>query len=211
MSHITKQISDDILKVSVGGEEIVTTSTHPFYTSEGWVEAQDLSSGSLVLAKNGYESVDIVEYNDCHDGIWVYNLTVAYTHTYTVSEGDVVVHNACGDSAKLRRNLIDAGDAVPDYPNAAHHIVPSSDNRYKASIEAQKKLSSLGIEKNEACNGVFLSTSKNVTGTTYHRTLHTEEYYEKVFDLLKTATTREEGIEVLKFIKQSLLNGTFMP
>jgi len=211
VSNVTRKTTVDTVKVFVGDEEIITTSTHPFYTSDGWVEAKKLSTNSLLLTNDGYVQVDSVEFNIMDKELWVYNLTVAYNHTYTVSTEDVVVHNACGDSAKLRQNLIDAGDAVPDYPNAAHHIVPSSDARYSQAAQARDKLLSLGIDINDASNGVFLSTSKNVAGTTYHRTLHTAQYYDKVNSLLSTASTKSEAIDVLAYIKSSLMNGTFLP
>lgn len=211
VSHISKKTASDIVKVTVGENIITTTSTHPFYTQDGWTEASKLTEESVLLTNDGYVKPSSVEVITADDEIWVHNLTVAYNHTYTVSTDDVVVHNACGDSVKLRKNLIESGEKAPDYPNAAHHIVPSSDHRYKASIQAQKKLESLGIGINDASNGVFLSTSKSVAGTTYHRTLHTNAYYEKVYDLLRHATNKQEGIEVLSYIKQSLADGTFMP
>lgn len=209
VSKVIKRTSRDIVKVSVGDEAIVTTSNHPFYTNDGWVKAKDLSSDSFVFTKNGYRLVNFVELDILDENLWVYNLTVSHNHTYTVSTEDVVVHNACGDSAKLRQNLIDAGDKVPDYPNAAHHIIPSSDARYAQAAQARDKLVSLGIDINDANNGVFLSTSKNIVGTTYHRTLHTGQYYDKVNSLLSVAKTKAEAIDVLTYIKTALLNGTF--
>lgn len=211
VSRITKRTIDNVVKLTVSGEEITTTTDHPFYTSEGWVDAKDLSTESLVLTNEGYIRVDSVEFEALDEVMWVFNLTVPYTHTYTVSKEDVVVHNACGDSAKLRKNLIDAGDAVPDYPNAAHHIVPSSDARYAQAAQARDKLLSLGVDINDASNGVFLSTSKSVAGTTYHRTIHTAQYYDKVNSLLSSANTKGEAIEVLAYIKEALMNGTFLP
>ena len=172
-----KKIANDTIKISVNGQEIITTETHPFYSASGWVEAKDLTRGSLLLTDDGYSPVETVEYYHTNEETWVYNLTVAYNHTYTVSEDDVVVHNACGDSTKLRNALKAEGDVAPEYPNAAHHIVPSSDKRFTSSIRLKEKFDSLGLGINEPYNGVFLSTSKNVTGTTYHRTLHSEEYY----------------------------------
>ena len=209
VSQVMKKTANDIVTISVGGEEITTTSTHPFYTPDGWVKAAELSRESLLLTNDGYVQIEAIEYES--EDLWVYNLNVPYTHTYTVSEQDVVVHNACGDSAKLRQNLLEAGDVVPEYPNAAHHIVPSSDARFAQAAQARDKLLSLGIEINDAGNGVFLSTSKNVLGTTYHRTIHTAAYYEKVNSMLSTATTKAQALEVLGEIKTMLLNGTFLP
>ena len=210
VTNVTKQISGEIVTLSISGVDIVSTVSHPFYTSDGWVKAGELKGDSMLLAKSGYVNPDAINQDSSPKEMWVYNLTVANTHTYTVSERDVVVHNACGDSAKLRQNLIDAGDVVPDYPNAAHHIVPSSDARFPKAIQARDKLLSLGIDINDANNGVFLTTSKGVTGTTYHRTVHTAEYYDKVNSLLSTATTKSEAIDVLSYIKSLLINGTFM-
>jgi hypothetical protein len=107
--------------------------------------------------------------------------------------------------------LIDAGDAVPDYPNAAHHIVPSSDARSTQALQAREKLRLFGIDINDASNGVFLPTSKNISQSTYHRTLHTAEYYEKVNNMLSSAKSREQALEVLAEIKSMLMNGTFLP
>ena len=210
VTKVMKKTANDIVNLFVGGTKIVTTSTHPIYTPDGWIEAQNLTTNSLVLTKDGYKSLERVERIDqISNETWVYNLTTQYTHTYTVSNQDVVVHNACGDSARLRKNLIDAGDTVPSYPNAAHHIIPSSDMRYAQAIQARDKLLSFGIDINDSCNGVFLSTSKNVLGTTYHRSIHTAEYYSKVNSLLSTATTKSEALDVLSYIKTQLLNGTF--
>lgn len=94
------------------------------------------------------------------------------------------------------------GKKPPDYKNAAHHIVPILMARAQ---KARDVLIKFGIDLNDAVNGVFLPTVKNVSNACYHCALHTEEYIES---LLEECTTVEEVYEVLMFIAEKLLNGT---
>ena len=109
-------------------------------------------------------------------------------------------------SKTLRKNLINAGENVPDYANAAHHIVAGSAK--KASV-ARNILQKFGVDINDANNGVFLPTSNNVSTAANHRGLHTNAYYEKVNTLLLSATSREDVLDILNDIKDDLINGTF--
>ena len=90
---------------------------------------------------------------------------------------------------------------------AAHHIVPTS---AAGGEKARQKLASLGIDLNDAVNGVFLPANKSVanpTGAAVHSTLHTNEYYQKVARIIENVGTKEEAEAALKMIKDSLLNG----
>ena len=107
----------------------------------------------------------------------------------------------------MRNNLKKAGVKVPDYPNAAHHIVAGTAKKAKP---AQDILRKFGIGINDASNGLFLPTVKNVSKATYHPSLHTNAYYRKVNNLLGRANTRQEAIDILKRISRQLTNGTFM-
>lgn len=107
----------------------------------------------------------------------------------------------------LRKNLIDVGVGVPDYPNAAHHIVAG--NSPKAA-EARAILQKYGIDINDASNGTFLPTVKNVAEGAYHPSLHTNVYYDKVNKLLSEATCKEDVLDILEFIDDELSSGTFM-
>ena len=52
---------DQIVYLTIDGEEIETTPWHPFYTDEGWEDAGDLQPGDLVLALDGdYSTVESV-------------------------------------------------------------------------------------------------------------------------------------------------------
>ncbi|MCM1237041.1 MAG: AHH domain-containing protein [Ruminococcus flavefaciens] len=110
------------------------------------------------------------------------------------------------NSKLLRKNLIEAGIEVPNYPNAAHHIVAG--NSPKAA-EARAILQKYNIDINSASNGVFLPTVRNATKNTYHPGLHTDSYYRKVTELLSSAKTRDDVLDILDDIASRLQNGTF--
>lgn len=124
-------------------------------------------------------------------------------------EANGIVYDAAtgASSTKLRAQLIAAGKEVPNYDNAAHHIVAGTSAKAK---EAQKILKDLGIDINDASNGVFLPTIKDVSEAAYHPSLHTDTYYKKVTEMLKGITKKEDAIDILDDIAEQLLKGTFM-
>ena len=202
--------TETLIKLQIAGNEIFTTATHPFYTNYGWIEANELTRDYLVLADEGYVQISSIEFLTCNKEIATWNLSVENSHTYTVSTDDIVVHNQCGDSQKLRNNLIKNGESPPKYKNAAHHIVPSSDGRYISAVEARAKYLSLVDDINDYRNGVFLPVSKSVNIATHHSNLHTSKYYTKVYELIRPAKTEEELFAILQYIKKQLLAGTFI-
>ena len=110
-------------------------------------------------------------------------------------------------SKVLRKNLIDAGVVVPDYSNAAHHIVAG--NAMKAA-EARAILQKYDIDINDAVNGTFLPTVEDVVEGEYHPSLNTNLYYDEINNLLRDVTSKQEALDVLNYISESLQNGTFM-
>lgn len=44
-----RHVTDELLSVTVGGEEVFVTPGHPFYTEDGWRPARDLYEGCMVL------------------------------------------------------------------------------------------------------------------------------------------------------------------
>lgn len=101
--------------------------------------------------------------------------------------------------------------AKPTYDCAAHHIVPSGDNRFQSATNARNLLTNeFHIDINDAMNGVFLPTTANHgTSATLHTTLHSETYYQKVYDTLSVAKNQEQALNILGNIRSQLLNGTF--
>ena len=110
-------------------------------------------------------------------------------------------------SKELRKNLVSAGTKEPSYPNAAHHIVAG---RAPGAQSARDILEKFKVDINNAVNGVFLPTTKDTTESTYHPSLHTNKYYDKVNNLLNKATSKDDVLDILDDISAALSNGTFM-
>ena len=91
--------TDELIHVTVDGEEIVTTPSHPFYVPrQGWTDAIHLKAGDILLTVNGeYVVVEKVQHELLESPIKVYNFEVEDFHTYYVGDG-VLVHNACGSN-----------------------------------------------------------------------------------------------------------------
>ena len=121
-----------------------------------------------------------------------------------IIEGAQAVSKA--SSKVLRENMIKAGIKVPEYPNAAHHIVAGN---AKGAEEARVILQKFDIDINDASNGVFLPTQKGVANSAYHPGLHTNAYYVKVNEQLRMAETKEEILSILDDIAEELNLGTF--
>jgi hypothetical protein len=81
----------------------------------------------------------------------------------------------------------------------AHHIVAW---RAKRAEPAQAILDGFKVDRNSAPNGAFLQ--KEV-----HQSLHNNEYYDAVNDLLATAVTKAEALEILEAIRSALEAGEF--
>ncbi len=97
--------TDEIVKLSIGNDEILTTWNHPFYSVEynDWVVADSLVAGNHVLNSNGeYVTVKCSEKFSDVNLIEVYNLTVENAHTYYVGSENILVHNKCD---KVIKNL----------------------------------------------------------------------------------------------------------
>jgi hypothetical protein len=80
-----------------------------------------------------------------------------------------------------------------------HHIVAVLDKR---ALPAQGALERLGIEINDAENGVFLPTLQ-------HDHLHSNAYYTAINRALAGAKTKSEAEEILRSIARQLEEGTF--
>ena len=98
--------TDELVKVCVNGEEIVTTPSHPFYSPvKGWTDAVHLRAGDILVLVNGeYVVVEKVQHEILESPIEVYNFQVEDYHTYYVTAVGVLVHNKChGNSLKTTK------------------------------------------------------------------------------------------------------------
>ncbi|MBC6419525.1 MAG: hypothetical protein GDA44_12510, partial [Prochloron sp. SP5CPC1] len=99
VSHLFTRIAPESLVVTVGEEAITTTPEHEFYTSNGWVEAEDLSVGDT-LVRLGGEIATVTDLESHQDSTRVYNFEVDEAHTYYVSGKGLLVHNMYECSAQ---------------------------------------------------------------------------------------------------------------
>ena len=89
--------SDELIHLTVNGEEIVTTPTHPFYVAQkGWFAAVSLRAGDILVLVNGeYAVVELVQHELLESSVKVYNFEVEDYHTYYVGGSGILVHNSC--------------------------------------------------------------------------------------------------------------------
>ena len=90
----------ELVHITVNGEEIVCTPTHPFYVPQkGWTEAIQLRAGDRLQLLNGeYIVVEQVQHELLESPETTYNFEVEDFHTYYVGEEPVLVHNECTPS-----------------------------------------------------------------------------------------------------------------
>jgi hypothetical protein len=125
------------------------------------------------------------------------------------------------DAEILANNMEKAGLGKKPDGYAAHHMVPRDLEKFPAAKNARKLLEDLGLDTNEAVNGVYLPQTKTAaagTSAQYHPSTHTKQYFINVNKRLEFAakeggTTlegqRQAVIEELADIRKQLENGTF--
>ena len=85
-----------IVQIDVAGEEIQTTLGHPFYAvGKGWVKAGELKAGDVLKLYDGKEAeINSISIKESKPVI-TYNFEVEDSHTYYVTQSDVLCHNIC--------------------------------------------------------------------------------------------------------------------
>jgi A nuclease family of the HNH/ENDO VII superfamily with conserved AHH len=115
---------------------------------------------------------------------------------------------ATGSQSKLAKAMRAQGMNQPANTDA-HHIVAQEAKYAQKSREILQKF---GIGIDEAVNGVFLPSNKsspNPSGSAVHGPLHRKEYYNAVEEALKKASSKDEVVNILKGIRQSLESGGY--
>ena len=87
----------DMVKVTVNGEVVESTSKHEYYVvGKGWTAAHELKEGDVLLnSANEEVKVDDVELIISNGNpVTVYNMEVEDNHNYFVGEENILVHNA---------------------------------------------------------------------------------------------------------------------
>lgn len=89
--------TNELVHVTVNGEEIICTTEHPFYSPvKGWTAACQLRAGDILVLVNGeYVVVEQVQHEILETPVATYNFEVEDFHTYYVGESAILVHNLC--------------------------------------------------------------------------------------------------------------------
>jgi Pretoxin HINT domain/Bacterial EndoU nuclease len=119
-----RNLDSDLVEVTVidsrGEASVVrTTEHHPFWnvSRDEWSDAVDLGSGDRLFTADG-EAVTVTGVRTVDGSAWMYDLTIADTHTYYIhSDGhDILVHNNnIDDCAKA---ATEAADELVDLTGA---------------------------------------------------------------------------------------------
>lgn len=197
--------TDQLLALRTSAGEVITTEDHEFWnvTDRRWDESQYLSPGDRLLTADGdVVTVEGLDWSTVRNDV-AYDLTVEDVHTFYVGVGDesVLVHN-CNNASILRSNMEALGQYGPGYE--AHHIVPHGTYANRAAAVdlamAQAKLDRLGIDINDASNGVYLPKG-------CHQSVgHTNEMFRDLKSALNAASTADQARAVLRGIGQELYN-----
>jgi len=77
VTDISVSETDELVLLTINGELIRTTASHPFYTTSGeWKAAGDLMVGDRVVTMTGEATVEATEVEKLSEAVTVYNLTV---------------------------------------------------------------------------------------------------------------------------------------
>jgi hypothetical protein len=93
-------------------------------------------------------------------------------------------------------------DLGPPEEPVAHHIIPPLEIDSPELEQAQAHAQALGIDPDEAANGVWLPRER-------HERAYTDTYFRQLWERFKDARTREEGVDALAAIAADLEAGRF--
>jgi hypothetical protein len=141
-------LDTDLVTLTIEGEEIETTSKHPFFTEGfGWVPAGDLWLGVKIRKSDGSSGV-VGKIELEHSSQLMFNLTVDEAHTFYVGSQEWLVHNSCVNRSILRKNI---GLSNPN--QSAHHLIPWEFRNHPIVRFAEQA----GWDMNHSYNGIGLS------------------------------------------------------
>ena len=152
----------DTIKIFTENDSVESTLKHPYLTKKGWIEANDIRVGDLILTNNGeYERVLNVQTVNYDDPIKVYNMSINNNHTYVVGNDNLVVHNKCNinsEYAGKKYEFEKGSNLSKKYPNGVNF---SSKGYPDFSPYAKKTLIFDYPSKSALANGTCLNGNYN--------------------------------------------------
>ena len=150
-----------LYQIVVKNDTIKATSEHPFYTKKGWMNANLITKGMMVLLANG--TWNTIQANIPKDAIVpVYNIEVVPAHTFYIGNEQVLVHNGFDCFKTKFKNLANASDEFFEDFRGNFSMLEKFD---KGELSYDKwrllKTSHKELAKTEAALLAFTKTSKN--------------------------------------------------
>ena len=156
-----------VTKITVNGEEITSTQTHPYYVADkGWVLAKNLRAGDILVMLNGEHVVlEQVQHEILESPVVTYNFEVEDFHTYYVGENEILVHNKCiydeivegvvdipqlKYTNKVLKQMSNTADLYHGFPSMIDDML---DIGKKSVIIGEDKMKYLKIEISGSING----------------------------------------------------------
>ncbi|HYE53751.1 MAG TPA: polymorphic toxin-type HINT domain-containing protein, partial [Chitinophagaceae bacterium] len=119
--QLFRNVVKEQVTITAGSAVIVTTPEHPFWSADkGWIHAKNVKAGDKLYTLDKSE-VTVTGIRVDKGSFSVYNFEVANTHTYYVSEEQVLVHNQCY-SPQGRPYDVELKISASDWPESAQHI-----------------------------------------------------------------------------------------
>ncbi|MEL6868144.1 MAG: HNH/endonuclease VII fold putative polymorphic toxin, partial [Bacteroidota bacterium] len=123
--------AEEIIRLTIGEEEIAVTAEHPFYSGAYWREAGQLTVGDSILLFDG--NPQVISAVQVERGRFkVYNFEVEDWHSYYVAEVSVLVHNAgCSKVSRtgaFKKAKRDAGIEVSQQPHKIEKVKMTDSN-----------------------------------------------------------------------------------
>lgn len=125
------------------------------------MSAYALKKGDIVLLSDGScATIEAIEVEKLAIPQTTYNFEVAESHTYYVGNLSILCHNRC----KLAKNMEKAGTKFkPD--EDAHHLYPN---------QFREKFKEIGIEIDDAANGIVMNKNTHRAGAYAYNKLWAE-------------------------------------
>ncbi|WP_196138292.1 polymorphic toxin-type HINT domain-containing protein [Aliikangiella sp. G2MR2-5] len=135
--ELHKEVIELTIKLPDGKIEVITTTAeHPFMLYDGeWLPAGELEVGAFVETIGGLKA-EVVGFEIIKEQQVAYNFEVDEFHTYAVGEGELWVHNECGDDEVRVRHYTNKSSADKIKEDGT---IKASDNNRVYFEDAKKK------------------------------------------------------------------------
>ncbi len=185
-------------KVAKTSEVIHTNQKHPFFTMEhGFLPVGQITLGMHLLRADGRVGV-ITGWKVVPGTQVMYNLEVAQDHTFTVGDGQWVVHNRCS-STRLRDRMGLGPNRTLPFPVQAAHLIPCQLSSTGSTPHPLVTLAEGGPSSDfldQAWNGFplpIMPADSNTTGRPFHNTNHSA-YTNQVRTILDAIYDADPGM-----------------